>query len=100
MVSNYLFISIYIIDIIIYQTLSFLTLRIIFIIFIYKIIYILAVSAYPYFLKLLYHHIDISVSAYPYPISVSRGGGPFWSLATRKKGSDCFVALWRFTERK
>jgi hypothetical protein len=53
-------------------------LSIIFIIFIYKIIYILlfiklyilAVSAYPYFLKLPYHRINVSVSAYPYPVSV------------------------------
>jgi hypothetical protein len=50
--SFYLYI--YIIDIIIYGTLSFLTLSIIFKIFIYKIIYILVVSAYPYFLKLPY----------------------------------------------
>jgi hypothetical protein len=66
--SFYLYI--YIIDIIIYQILSFLTLSIIFIIFIYKIIYILAVSTYPYFSKLLYHHIDVSISAYPYPVPV------------------------------
>jgi hypothetical protein len=63
--SFYLYI--YIIDIIIYGTLSFLTLSIIFIIFIYKIIYILAVSAYLYRLKLPYHHIDVSILAYPYP---------------------------------
>ena len=69
--SFYLYI--YIIDIIIYQTLSFLSLSIVFTIFIYKIIYILTVSAYPYFLKLSYHHIGVSVSAYPYPVSVQPG---------------------------
>jgi hypothetical protein len=62
--SFYLYI--YIIDIKFIETLSFLILNIIFIIFIYKIIYILTVLAYPYFSKLSYHHI--SFSSYQYPV--------------------------------
>jgi hypothetical protein len=36
----------------------------------YIILYMLAVSTYPYFLKMTYRRIAVSVSAYPYPVSV------------------------------
>jgi len=40
------------------------------VIFIFQLLYILAVSAYPYFLKMPYRRVVVSVSAYPYPVSV------------------------------
>ena len=41
-------------------------------ILIFDIIYILAVLAYPCFWKMPYHRIAVSVSPYPYPVSVQR----------------------------
>jgi hypothetical protein len=38
----------------------------------YTILYLLAVSAYPCFWKMLYQHIAVSVSTYPYHVSVQR----------------------------
>jgi hypothetical protein len=40
--------------------------------FIYKIIYILVVLVYSYFSKLLYYCINMSISVYPYPVSVQK----------------------------
>jgi len=40
------------------------------VIFIFQLLYILAVSAYPYFLKMPYRCVVVSVSAYPYPVLV------------------------------
>jgi hypothetical protein len=58
----------------------------------YTALYVLVVSAYPYFWEMLYRRIAVSVSAYPYPVSVQRGEhaevyqalrGIFLSLAVR-----------------
>jgi hypothetical protein len=38
----------------------------------YTILYVLAVSVYPCFWKMPYQRIAVSVSAYPYPVSVQR----------------------------
>jgi len=46
------------------------------VIFIFQLLYILAVSAYPYFLKMPYRRVVVSVSAYPYPVSVQHSLQP------------------------